>query len=82
VQFSRALRLFSMPETAHIPYQTNGLGQLPDLFLIALPIRGKRLRWIGGSKRKRSLGLRGNVEEIDGPRWSSECSYLRQNPVM
>jgi hypothetical protein len=71
-----------MLETAPIPYQTNGLRQLPGLFLITLKIMEKGLRCRGGSKRNKSLELRGNVEEIYGPRWSSECNYLRQTPVM
>jgi hypothetical protein len=40
------------------------------------------LRCGGGIKRQKKQQLQGNVEEIYGPRWSSECNYLRQKPVM
>lgn len=36
----------------------------------------------GGIKHQKNQQLQGNVEKIYGPRWSSECNYLRQKPVM
>src|SRR5690348_5295051 len=81
VQISRALRQLSMPQAARVPYRANGLKHLPALFLPACrpAVKGT---FTPRNKRKKNRHLRRNVEEMCGPRWSSECNYLRQTLVM
>jgi hypothetical protein len=70
-----------MPEAARRSYQANGLKHY-QAYSSAMSDLRQKAHVDPRDKRKKDRQLHGNVEEIYGPRWSSECSYLRQTLVM